>query len=271
MKKDIRKKVQEKYGQIAAQSGSCCGPAQSSGCSGPGASDLSARIGYSPAELSSIPAGANLGLGCGNPVALASLRAGETVLDLGSGGGIDCFLAARQVGPTGRVIGVDMTPEMIHLARENAHKNGFTNTEFRLAEIENLPLADSSVDVAISNCVINLSPDKERVFGEIFRVLKPGGRMMVSDIVLTGELPERVKNSVTAYTGCIAGALLREEYLSAIRNAGFKQVKITAENGIPADLWPDLPIPEAALPITADDFKAALRSVASVKVSAMKE
>ena len=168
-----------------------------------------------------IPEGANLGLGCGNPVALASLRPGETVLDLGSGGGIDCFLAARKVGPEGRVIGVDMTAEMIHLARENAQKSGLKNVEFRLGEIENLPLEDGSVDAVISNCVINLSTDKERVFREIYRVLKPGGRMMVSDIVLDGELPAKVKDSVAAYTGCIGGALKRDDYLAAIVKAGF--------------------------------------------------
>jgi arsenite methyltransferase len=268
MKKDMREKVQEKYGQIAAGSGSCCGSQSASCCAAPAAGDLSAAVGYSASELASIPQEANLGLGCGNPVALASLRPGETVLDLGSGGGIDCFLAAQRVGPEGKVIGVDMTAEMIHLARENARKNTLKNVEFRLGEIENLPLADDSVDVAISNCVINLSPDKERVFREIFRVLRKGGRMMVSDIVLNGELPEKVKDSVAAYTGCIGGALQREEYLAAIAKAGFTQVEIVAENGVPVDLWADFP--EEAKTLSREEIKAALGLIASVKVSARK-
>ena len=263
MKKDMRRKVQEKYGKIADSSGSCC-------CATPSAEELSAGVGYSQAELDSIPAGANLGLGCGNPVALASLRPGETVLDLGAGGGIDCFLAAKQVGPDGKVIGVDMTAEMIHLARENARQSGLENVEFRLGEIENLPLADGSVDVAISNCVINLSPDKQRVFGEVFRVLKSGGRMMVSDIVLDGELPEQVKKSVAAYTGCIGGAMKRQEYLEAIARAGFTDVKVIAETGIPVDLWANFPAPKEEASLSRADMETALRAIASVKVAARK-
>ena len=271
-KDDIRKKVRERYGRIAAGSGSCCGAAPS-GCCGaaPSAGDLSAGVGYSKDELGAIPEGANLGLGCGNPVALASLREGETVLDLGSGGGIDCFLAANRVGPRGRVIGVDMTPQMLHLARDNARANGYANVEFRLGEIENLPLADQTIDATISNCVINLSPDKERVFREIFRVLKPGGRLMVSDIVLTGELSERVKASVAAYTGCIGGALKREEYLAAIRKAGFDEVEIVAENGVPVDLWANSPVSAEEPAITREEIREALNAIASVKVSATKK
>ncbi len=271
MAEDIRKKVRQRYGQVASGGGSCCGPAKSGCCSGPSAQDLSERVGYSPEELGSIPEEANLGLGCGNPVALASLRTGETVLDLGSGGGIDCFLAAGRVGPSGRVIGVDMTAEMVHLARENARKNAYKNVEFRLGEIENLPLSDGEADAVISNCVINLSPDKERVFREVFRVLKPGGRMMVSDIVLTGELPENVKKSVAAYTGCIAGALRRDDYLAAIRAAGFERVEVVAETGVPADLWSSLPIPEGGPSISRADLETALGRVVSVKVSASKK
>jgi arsenite methyltransferase len=268
MKKDMRKKVQEKYGQIAASAGSCCGPKQTCGCAAPSAADLSTGVGYSVQELASIPEGANLGLGCGNPVALASLQPGETVLDLGSGGGIDCFLAARRVGPEGRVIGVDMTAEMIHLARENASKSDLKNVEFRLGEIENLPVEDRAIDAVISNCVINLSPDKERVFREIYRVLKQGGRMMVSDIVLDGELPERVKDSVAAYTGCIGGALKRDDYLAAIAKAGFTGVEIVAEDRVPVDLWADFP--EEAKTLSRQEIKSALGLIASVKVSARK-
>ena len=186
-------------------------------------------VGYSAEELQAIPEEARMGLGCGNPTALASLKEGEVVLDLGAGGGIDCFLAAVAVGETGRVIGVDMTPEMLHRARENARNGGYDNVEFRLGEIENLPLADSTVDAVISNCVVNLSPDKARVFKEAYRVLKPGGRVMVSDIVLTRELPEDIRNSLAAYAGCVAGASLKEDYLATIAKAGFENVEIVSE------------------------------------------
>lgn len=267
--KNIHKIVKQRYGQIAKSSGSCCGSANAGCCgSSPSAEELSASVGYTPEELAVIPEGANLGLGCGNPVALASLQAGETVLDLGSGGGIDCFLAARRVGPQGRVIGVDMTAEMIRLARANAEKSGLANVEFRQGEIESLPVEDDSVDTVISNCVINLSPDKERVFREVYRVLKAGGRMMVSDIVLDGELPEKVKDSVQAYTGCIGGALKRRDYLDAIAGAGFTQVEIKAETKVPVDLWADFP--EEAKTLSREEIKAALGAIASIKVSARK-
>lgn len=277
MKKNIHKEVKKKYGSIAAGSGSCCGPvvagrggSTKSDCCGsaPSAEELSASVGYSAADLTVIPEGANLGLGCGNPVALASLKPGETVLDLGSGGGIDCFLAARRVGPEGRVIGVDMTEEMIRLARENAAKSGLKNVEFRLGEIEKLPLEDNSVDAAISNCVINLSTDKERVFREVYRVLKPGGRLMVSDIVIDGDLSQRVRESTAAYTGCIGGALPRQEYLAAMAKAGFSEVEIVAESSVPVDLWADFP--EEAASLSRQEIKAALGAIASIKVSARK-
>jgi arsenite methyltransferase len=269
MKKDIKKEVKKKYGELAKSSGSCCGSAKA-GCCGasPSAEELSTGVGYSVNELATIPEGANLGLGCGNPVALALLRPGETVLDLGSGGGIDCFLAARKVGPEGKVIGVDMTTEMIGLARENAQKSDLKNVEFRLGEIENLPVEDGTINAVISNCVINLSTDKEKVFREIFRVLKPGGRMMVSDIVLDGELPEKVKTSIAAYTGCIGGALQRDDYLDAMAKAGFTQVEIVAEDRVPVDLWADFP--EEAKTLSREEIKAALGLIASVKISAKK-
>ncbi len=269
MKKDVHKEVKKRYGQIAKASSSCCSSPNAGCCgAGPSAEELSTEVGYTVAELATIPEGANLGLGCGNPVALASLQPGETVLDLGSGGGIDCFLAARKVGPEGRVIGVDMTPEMIRLARENAGKSGLKNVEFRQGEIENLPVEDGAVDAVISNCVINLSIDKEKVFREIFRVLKPDGRMMVSDIVLDGELPEGVKDSVAAYTGCIGGALKRADYLAAMAKAGFTQVEIVAETPVPIDLWADYP--EEAKNLSREDIKAALGAIASIKVAAKK-
>ncbi len=188
---------------------SCCGSGSIST-----AREISKNIGYSDADIDAVPEGANLGLGCGNPVALASLKEGETVLDLGSGAGFDSFLAAERVGTEGKVIGVDMTPDMLDKARENARKGNYKNVEFRLGEIENLPVADNAVDVIISNCVINLAPDKKRVFDEAFRVLKPGGRLMVSDIVLTKELPAALKNSIEAYVGCVAGASKKDDYLS---------------------------------------------------------
>ena len=203
MEKEIKKNVREAYGKIAREGGSCCGSSNSccsnsSSCCGDTALEGSASklVGYTEEELGAIPEGADLGLGCGNPVALASLKEGEVVLDLGSGPGMDCFLAASKVGKNGKVIGVDMTPDMLDRARQNAARGNYSNVEFRLGEIENLPVADNSVDVVISNCVINLCPDKNRVFREIHRVLKTGGRMMVSDIVLDQELPETLKNSV---------------------------------------------------------------------------
>ena len=229
----IIEKVREGYGAIAREGDSCCGTAASC-CGGPGASadTLAQHIGYSAEELAALPEGANLGLSCGNPNALAALKPGEVVLDLGSGAGFDVFIAARKVGPTGRAIGVDMTPEMIAKARRNAagyrEKTGLDNVEFRLGEIEHLPVADASVDVVISNCVINLSPDKPRVFREAFRVLKPGGRLQVSDIVWTRPVPEEVRGDMEKWAGCIAGALLESEYLDHIRAAGFVDVASVA-------------------------------------------
>ncbi len=228
--KDIKKIVQASYGKIAETNGSCGCGSSGSCCGGPvSATETSQKLGYCAEDLASIPQDANLGLGCGNPTAFASLREGETVLDLGSGAGIDCFMAARKVGEKGQVIGVDMTPEMIKKARNNAEKGNYHNVEFRLGEIENLPVADNSVDVVISNCVINLSPDKKKVFQEVFRVLKPGGRIMVSDMVLLKELSDELKGSIEAHVACIAGAILKEEYLCMIRDSGFIEVQTADE------------------------------------------
>lgn len=234
-KKNIKKVVREGYARIAKQGDSCCAPVDTC-CGNPDLpEDISKKIGYTEQELKSVPEGSNLGLGCGNPVALASLKEGETVLDLGAGAGFDCFLAANKVGQKGKVIGVDMTPEMIEKARENMEKGGYNNVEFRLGEIENLPVADNSVDAVISNCVINLAPDKRKVFIEAYRVLKPGGRLMISDIVLLNELPEEIRNSIEAYVGCVSGAVLKEEYLKAIKEAGFQDVKVMDETSFPSD------------------------------------
>jgi len=229
-KEKIRKAVRDSYGRIAAGKTTGCGPTNSSSCCGGTTCDtVSKAIGYSDAELKIVPEGADLGLGCGNPTAMASLKKGEVVLDLGSGGGLDCFLAADKVGRAGRVIGVDMTAEMIEKARENARKGHYRNVEFRLGEIENLPVADNSVDVVISNCVINLSPDKRRVFDEAYRVLKPGGRVMVSDIALLKQLPAKVRKSIPAYVGCVGGASMKDEYLATMEAAGFKDVDVVKE------------------------------------------
>ena len=220
-----------------------------------------------------MPEGANLGLGCGNPVALASLKEGEVVVDLGSGAGFDAFLAAGKVGPGGRVIGVDMTPEMIDKARGNATKGGFENVEFRLGEIENLPLADGSADVVISNCVINLSPDKPGVFKEAFRVLRPGGRLLVSDIVLLKELPEFIMASAQAYIGCISGAMLKNEYLNAIKAAGFTGVDIVGETAFPIEMMADDAAAQKIIKgsgITPENIKEAAGSVVSIKITAVK-
>lgn len=273
---EVRKAVRGRYGAIARKGGtSCCGPAD---CCGSGeregiAETAGRTIGYTDEEMRSVPDGANLGLGCGNPLAHASIREGETVLDLGAGAGFDCFLAARAAGPGGRVIGVDMTPEMVEKARENARAGGYVNVEFRLGEIENLPVADASVDLVISNCVINLAPDKRRVFREAFRALRPGGRLMVSDIVLREELPESVKNSVAAYTGCIAGATVKDDYLGAISAAGFREIRVVDETAFPVEIAADGPLAKAA----AEEFGLApgelgkiAASVSSIKVFAAK-
>jgi len=208
----VKKLVRNRYAKVAKTNGSCCASSVSC-CSAPTNEQVSKMIGYSEEEMNTVPEGANLGLGCGNPTALASLKEGERVLDLGSGAGFDCFLAAKKVGKLGKVIGVDMTPEMLDKARVNAKKGKYTNVEFRLGEIENLPVADSSVDVIISNCVINLAPNKKRVFEEAFRVLAPKGRLMVSDIVLLKELPKSIQKNVEAYAGCISGAVHKDKYL----------------------------------------------------------
>jgi arsenite methyltransferase len=271
--KDIKSVVREKYGNIAATSGSCCSAAS---CCGDGISlvQVGQRIGYSEDELTAVPEGANLGLGCGNPIALASLKEGETVLDLGSGAGFDCFLAASRVGPSGKVIGVDMTPEMIEKATENAKKDGVENVEFRLGDIEHLPVEEGSVDVIISNCVINLAPDKGRVFQEAFRVLRPGGRLMVSDIVLTKPLPDFVKNSVAAYIGCVAGAALKEDYLGAMRQAGFVDVTVQSEAPFPVDCVttdPMLATLAESLNLSMEELaRQATETVVSVRVSGIK-
>ncbi len=216
--------VRDTYGKIAQGQKGCCG----STC-GADAREFAKSIGYSEKDLKVIPDEANLALSCGNPTALAGLKKGEIVLDLGAGAGFDCFLAASKVGSKGRVIGVDMTPEMIEKARVNAKTNKVKNVEFRLGEIENLPLADKSVDVAISNCVINLSADKQRVFQEIYRVLRPGGRIAVSDMALLKKLPDNIEKSMEAYAGCIAGAILVEEYKKIVKKAGFKNVNIAVK------------------------------------------
>ncbi len=270
---EIKQVVREGYAKIAKQESSCCAPANS--CCGDGnlAQDISKQIGYSDEEMNEVPEGANLGLGCGNPVAIASLQEGETVLDLGAGAGFDCFLAAHRVGESGRVIGVDMTPEMIDKARENARRGNYTNVEFRLGEIENLPVADSSVDAIISNCVINLVPDKRKVFNEAFRVLRPGGRLMVSDIVLLKELPDFIKNSVQAYVGCLSGAVLRDEYLRTVEAAGFQEVRVVDETPFSIDCMLNDPTAQAImadLNITPEQAQEVASWVASVKVCGSK-
>ena len=254
---DPRSVVREKYAAVA-EGGSC-----GCGCCGAEANDEAAlaALGYTAEQRAAIPEGADMGLGCGNPIAHAELKPGETVLDLGSGGGIDCFLAAREVGPTGRVIGVDMTPAMIERARANRAKVNATNVEFRLGEIEHLPVADSSVDVIISNCVVNLSPDKLQVFRDALRVLKPGGRLVVSDLVLTRELGDELKRDVDLYVGCVAGASLKNDYLQLMRDAGFRDVSVVQEQGYAVGM--------ENLPAGGPE-REAFSAVTSVKVRAWK-
>ena len=256
---DIRSVVREKYGAIAqgakVGAGGCCGPE----CCG--GDDTLSQIGYTSEQAAAIPDGADLGLGCGNPLQHAAVKPGETVLDLGSGAGIDCFLAARETGPTGRVIGVDMTPPMIEKARANLAKTELGNVEFRLGEIEHLPVADSSVDVIISNCVVNLSPDKPQVFREALRVLRPGGRLLVSDLVLTRPLTAAMQANVDLYVGCVAGASLKADYLGMMREAGFTDVGVVSESSYT--------IGTAELANNSPE-REAFDSVVSVKVRARK-
>ncbi len=242
----IRQAVRKAYGNVAkavtatsgtGQAASCCGPSDnlteanpgsSCGCGGPGLSleQMSAAIGYTKADVASVPEGSNMGLGCGNPVVLASLKSGEIVVDLGSGGGFDCFLAAKQVGESGRVIGVDMTPEMVSKARENAGKMGVGNVEFRLGEIENLPVADSSADIIMSNCVVNLSPDKLSVYRDAYRVLKPGGRLAISDVLATAPLPEEFQKDLALLAACVGGAETIDDTEQLLKEAGFQDITI---------------------------------------------
>jgi arsenite methyltransferase len=221
---EVKDLVRNRYGSVAARSAGCCG-------SNTAPQDTSCSMGYSEAELASLPEGADLGLGCGNPQALAAMRSGEVVVDLGSGAGIDCFLAAQQVGPAGRVIGIDMTHEMLAKARANAERVGATNVEFRLGEIEHLPIADNTADVVISNCVINLVPDKEQVYREAFRVLKPGGRITIVDVVNTAPLPTELASDATLLCACLAGAATTRQIEGWLATAGFTDIHITVKPG----------------------------------------
>jgi len=223
---DIRNAVRERYAKAATGESSSCGTSCCGSTVDVSVDAISMAVGYSKDDVSSVPDGANLGLGCGNPQAIASLKAGETVLDLGSGGGFDCFLAARAVGETGSVIGVDMTPEMITKSRVNAEKGGFGNVSFRLGEMEHLPVADGIVDVIISNCVVNLSPEKEKVFSEAFRALKPGGRLAISDVVTTAELPQEIKGNLELYSACASGASSIDALEAMLTGAGFTGISI---------------------------------------------
>lgn len=254
---EIKRLVRERYASLAkAQSQSCCG----SGSAATNRTQTHAARLYTSEELEKLPGEVTeISLGCGNPTAIAELSQGEVVLDLGSGGGIDCFLAGQKVGARGRVIGLDMTPEMIRLARENARQIGASNVEFRLGEMEHMPVVDNSVDVIISNCVINLSPDKDAVFREAYRVLKPGGRLCVSDIALLEELPREVQESMAQWTGCIAGALKADVYLQKIRTAGF--VKVTADRE---------PVPFSTESEARQNNPDLRDKVASIKVKAFK-
>jgi arsenite methyltransferase len=273
---NIKKMVRKSYSRIVKQNSSCCGSDADRSCCGNNKfSKISKSIGYADEDIKEVPEGSNLGLGCGNPVALALLKKGETVLDLGSGPGFDCFLAANQVGKKGKVIGVDMTREMLDKARENALKGDYKNVEFRLGEIDNLPVADNYVDIIISNCVINLAPDKKRVFDEAYRVIKPGGRIMISDMVLLRKLnlPEALINILDSHGSCITRAMMKEEYTDTIKDAGFVNVKIIEEVRSSFDFDEDDPEikeiiknlnlgPEYALKIKKDNKD----SIASIRV-----
>lgn len=257
----IREQVRSQYAHVARRGG------------GDQAHDVSRALGYSEAELSAVPEDANLGVGCGNPTAIASLNAGETVLDLGAGAGLDAFIAATKVGKDGRVIGVDMTPEMLARARSNAVKHGVADrVEFREGVIEDLPVVADSVDVVISNCVINLSPDKPRVFREAFRVLKPGGRLAVSDIALTEPLPQQIQEHAALYAACIGGAMLIDDYVAAIEAAGFTEIKVNGRDaGAMLEGWLEDPLVASVVEdVGADVVRRAASTVKSYAVEARK-
>jgi arsenite methyltransferase len=281
-KDEITREVRKRYAGVAKPEKTCCGGSgesqKASVCCGSSnardAKNLSKNVGYSEAEMNSVPEGANLGLGCGNPTALAAIKEGDVVLDLGSGAGFDCFLAAQITGKTGRVIGVDMTPEMLDKARENLRKGKYDNVEFRLGEIENLPVADNTVNVIISNCVINLSLDKPRVFKEAWRVLKSGGRLMVSDIVLLGELPAAIRSSIEAYVSCVAGASSKNDYLAAIKGAGFQDVKVVNETVFPTEALAEDPNIKSLIKksgMSMADLQKVAARVVSIKVAGTKK
>jgi arsenite methyltransferase len=256
----LRDSVRQGYTRVA-EAGSCC------------AAETSRQLGYAEDQLESIPEEANLGVGCGNPTAIDSLRPGEVVVDLGCGAGMDTFLAARAVGPEGRVIGVDMTDAMLEKARNNARSGGFENVEFRKGFIEDLPLEDASVDAIISNCVINLSPEKERVYAEAYRVLVPGGRAMISDVVLERPLPREVLDSIDAWVGCVGGASLRGEYLETIRKAGFREVRVTRESCFGDLISPDDPrVREVieGLGLSPEEVESYRKAITSLHVYAVK-
>lgn len=262
--------IKKMYGTIAkGKTKSCCASSISCCFS---TSNVSEKIGYTKEELDSMPKGADMGLGCGNPVALASLKEGEAVVDLGSGGGLDVFLAAKRVGESGKVIGVDMTKEMVEKARDNAKKGGFKNVEFRLGGIENIPLDDNIADCIISNCVINLAEDKQKVFNEAFRILKRSGRLMISDMVLIADLPAKILKSAEMYTGCISGALKKEDYIEKIRNAGFKSVTIVKEDPVRLleYIGSDETIKSIIQNVSDEEIDIVSNALVSIKISAKK-
>ena len=264
---EIHALVRDRYGKIAREGA----PVPEAGCCGPKPAAIAERIGYSGADVGAVPEGANLGLGCGAPLVQAALRPGETVLDLGSGAGFDAFLAVREVGPTGCVIGVDMTPEMLARARRNAAQAGHRNVEFREGRIEALPVADGAVDVVISNCVINLVPDKAAVYREVARVLRPGGRLVISDIVLEQPLPAVVAENVAALTGCVAGASLRDDYLRIVAAAGLEDVEVLEDRGFGEEVFGMIPDPMLRMAEASGiDVRAVARTVRSIKVRARK-
>lgn len=269
MNDEATKSVRERYAKVAKKS-SCCGG---------GTDEYAKNIGYTNEDLSKAPDGANLNLGCGNPLALAQIKPGMTVMDLGSGAGLDCFIASSKVGSDGKVIGIDMTPDMLDKARTNAKKGNYSNVEFRLGQIENIPSGDATVDLIISNCVINLSVDKPQVFREAYRVLKPGGKIMVSDMVLIGSLPEEIIKSVDAYASCISGALLKDAFIDAVKSAGFTDVVIESEaqydfsSGSSSGCGCDSPISQSAskdLDMSVAQLMELSKNVWSIKVSAAK-